>query len=132
MRWGDRFNAKHTIFDNSSEVVFYRRAGGASAAGISIPPIQIENKGQTILTADDLPPSGPWLHALKLTLSLRRDIIVDSDEDELAPHRKRKRIPGTILDSDSDDGKPRHKRKGSKYVPKPTPPGVRRSTRLAK
>ncbi|KAJ7745085.1 hypothetical protein B0H16DRAFT_1856621 [Mycena metata] len=72
------------------------------------------------------------LQALKLTLSLRRDIIVDSDEDELAPRRKRKRIPGRILDSKSDDGKPRRKRKGSKYVPKPTPPGVRRSTRLAK
>ncbi|KAJ7773788.1 hypothetical protein B0H16DRAFT_1450607 [Mycena metata] len=81
-----------------------------SAAGISTPPIQIENKDQIILTADNLPPSGPWLQALKLTLSLRRDIIVDSDSDEF--RRKRKRIPGTILDSKSDDGKPRRKRKG--------------------
>ncbi|KAJ7728058.1 hypothetical protein B0H16DRAFT_1470649 [Mycena metata] len=109
MRWGDRSNAKHTVFNNSSEVIFYRCAGGASAAGISIPCIQIENKGQIILTADNLPPTGapggPWL----------QDITVDSDEDELAPHRKRKRIPSTILDSDSDNGKPCHKRTGSNF-----------------
>ncbi|KAJ7022899.1 hypothetical protein C8F04DRAFT_1190299 [Mycena alexandri] len=128
MQWQLQFDERHTSFDMSSwhALVLHHRVGSAVAGGMSAPAIRIEHDGKIISSATDLPPIGPWLEARRCSIAVRQDILDSESDDE--PPRKR-RASGSIFSSDSEDDDPQPKKKGGKYVPKPTPPGVRRSTR---
>ncbi|KAJ7182087.1 hypothetical protein C8R46DRAFT_1027892 [Mycena filopes] len=122
--WQERFKSRHTIFESSDAMVFYRRVGPARDAA---PPIRVDNEDQLVLVATDLPSTSAWLKAWNRNrerLEGGRHLL-NSDDEDAKPRRKRTRK----LREPRDDEAKQPRKKGKKYVPLDTPPGVRRSGR---
>ncbi|KAJ7502074.1 hypothetical protein B0H11DRAFT_1907569 [Mycena galericulata] len=110
VEWEARFKAAHTVFENSTDLVFYHRDGGWNPEIIpSLPAVNIGHNGRTIKLPADL----PLLPSVKQR-GVKRP-FVGEDVFGNGPAPKRRKETGS-----------------KKYEPKPTPPHARRSTRLRK
>jgi hypothetical protein len=110
VEWEARFKAAHTVFENSTDLVFYHRDGGWNPEIIpSLPAVNIGYNGRTIKLPADLPLLPPVKQR-----GVKRP-FVGEDVFGNGPAPKRRKETGS-----------------KKYEPKPTPPHARRSTRLRK
>lgn len=99
-----KFKADHTIYYDSSALVFYCRVK-LPGEGIQRSSIRIRYQQRDIVTVADLPPRKPQ-------------------------PEKRKFEGGEVFESEDLVSTRPTKRGKGKYQPKPTPPGARRSRRL--
>ncbi|KAF7372007.1 hypothetical protein MVEN_00058900 [Mycena venus] len=109
LEWEARFKAAHTVFENSADLVFYRRDVGWNPEIIPPrPAVNIWYNERAIILLQDLPP--PEQQGEKRAF-VGEDIFGDG------PVPKRRKKMGSNKTT-------------KKYEPKPTPPHARRSSRL--